>query len=172
MSLQRKKNLSVGCQVITRRTRLERSLKALKVSSDEEEAVYWFLTRIEWAQSGYRDPVKNTLPMIKQKEASPDELTWRFSRANTWAIIRSYYNKYGERNWNISIMMIIQQCSFSQVGIVYAEGKTYQYQSKKGKELCEIMIKNLTNWLSDYRKNRNAYKNTKKNLDGHVNSML
>lgn len=158
MALQREKHPSFGCQVITRRTRLRRSLEALKVSSVEEEAAYWFLTRMEWAQSGYRDPTEKNLLIIKQKEALSDELTWRFSRANTWSILRGYYEKYGENNWNIAILMIMQQCSFNQIGLAYAAGKTYQYQSKKGKELCKTMIQTLTNWLTDYRKNKNTYK--------------
>lgn len=153
MSLQNKKHQPFGYHVTTKRTRLKRSLEALKVSSAEEEAAYWFLTRMEWAKSGYRDPTKKSLSKIRQEESSPDELTCRFSRANTWAILRNYYEKYGENNWNIAVLMIMQQCSFNQVGLAYAAGKTYQYQSKKGKELCKIMIQTLTHWLTDYRKN-------------------
>lgn len=141
-----------------KRTKLDRNLASLNATSEQCEAAEWFWTREIWARHGVRDPVLDVSPSrynnAGQEEAAGDELTWRLSRADTNAILRTFYDRNGWRYWALAYAFLVEMRSFKEIGAAYRPnlGKTQQYEH--GRAMCMDLLERLVIWLADYRKER------------------
>ncbi|MCL1496245.1 hypothetical protein CO583_01805 [Parasaccharibacter sp. TMW2.1882] len=152
-----------------KRTKLDRNLVALRATSEQCEAAEWFWTREIWARHGVRDPILDATPSrynnAGQEEAQGDELTWRLSRADTYAILRTFYDRNGWGYWSLAYSFLVEQKSFQEIGAAYYSNlkKTQQYEH--GRRMCMDLLERLVIWLADYRKKRR--KTASRTTDGH-----
>ena len=141
-----------------KRTKLDRNLVALRATSEQCEAAEWFWTREIWARHGVRDPVLDATPSrynnAGQEEAQGDELTWRLSRADTYAILRSFYDQNGWRYWALAYSFLVEQKSFQEIGAAYYPKLKNRQQHENGRRMCVDLLERLVAWLADYRKER------------------
>lgn len=152
-----------------KRTKLERNLTALRATSQQCEAAEWFWTREIWARHGVRDLSLDAAPSrynnAGQEEAQGDELTWRLSRADTYAILRTFYDQNGWRYWGLAYAFMVQQASFQEIGAAHHPNAKPRWQHEQGRRICMDLLERLVTWLADYRKERQ--KNANKTSDGH-----
>ncbi|MCX5615367.1 hypothetical protein NQF87_00005 [Bombella sp. TMW 2.2559] len=152
-----------------KRTKLDRHLESLNATSEQCEAAEWFWTREIWARHGVRDPVLDAVPSrynsAGQEEASGDELTWRLSRADTHAILRTFYDQHGWGYWGLAYSFLVEQKSFQEIGAAYRPELKNTQKYEHGRRLCLDLLDRLVIWLSDYRKERR--KTANKTADGH-----
>lgn len=152
-----------------KRTKLDRNLASLNATSEQCEAAEWFWTREVWARHGVRDPVLDATPSrynnAGQEEAVGDELTWRLSRADTNAILRTFYDRNGWGYWSLAYSFMVEQKSFQEIGAAYYPNlkKTQQYEH--GRRICVDLLERLVIWLAEYRKERR--KTANKSYCGH-----
>lgn len=152
-----------------KRTKLDRNLVSLRATAEQCEAAHWFWTREIWAREGVRDPVLDGAPSrfnaAGQEEAVSDELTWRLSRAETHAILRTFYDWAGWGYWSLATGFLVYQEGFREIGAAYYPGlkKTQQYE--QGRRICTDLLEKLTEWLAEYRKERR--KTANRTEDGH-----
>ena len=151
-----------------KRTKLDRNLASLNATSEQCEAAEWFWTREIWARHGVRDPILDAMPSrynnAGQEEAQGDELTWRLSRADTYAILRSFYDKNGWGYWALAFSFLVEQKSFQDIGAAYYPKLKNRQQHENGRRLCVDLLERLVAWLADYRKERQ--KTANKTADG------
>ncbi|MCT6837184.1 MAG: hypothetical protein M3036_05965 [Bifidobacteriales bacterium] len=151
-----------------KRTKLDRNLTALRATSEQCEAAEWFWTREIWARHGVRDPVLDAPPSrynnAGQEEAQGDELTWRLSRADTYAILRTFYDQNGWGYWALAFSFLVEQKSFQEIGAAYYPKLKNRQQHENGRRMCVDLLERLVIWLTDYRKERQ--KTANKTADG------
>lgn len=152
-----------------KRTKLDRNLASLNATSEQCEAAEWFWTREIWARHGVRDPrldaATSRYNNAGQEEAPGDELTWRLSRADTYAILRTFYDRNGWGYWGLAYAFMVQQASFQEIGAAYHPKATTRWQHEQGRRICVDLLERLVIWLADYRKERR--KTARKTTDGH-----
>ena len=141
-----------------KRTKLARNLTSLNATSEQCEAAEWFWTREIWARHGVRDPILDATPSrynnAGQEEARGDELTWRLSRADTYAILRTFYDRNGWGYWALAYSFLVEQKSFQEIGAAYYPKLKNRQQHENGRRMCMDLLERLVIWLADYRKER------------------
>lgn len=141
-----------------KRTKLDRNLVSLRATSEQCEAAEWFWTREIWARHGVRDPILDATPSrynnAGQEEAAGDELTWRLSRADTYAILRTFYDRNGWGYWALAYSFLVEQKSFQEIGAAYYPKLKNRQQHENGRRMCMNLLERLVIWLADYRKER------------------